>query len=325
MDFELSDEQTMLREVSRSMLAAHCTLDRVRAVSSDADDIDDGLWRRGVEMGWTGLPVPDRHGGSGMGLVESTLVAEEIGRALAPTLWNDTAIAAWAAAAGGAPDEVIAALAEGDQKAALVIDTGFVHAAPAVDWLLAVDDSVRLIRAGSAHTLRRTTLDESRRFYSVSALGETAHQLDVEPQRVRDAAAVLIAADSLGVGEVTMRMTADYVKVRKQFDRPIGSFQVVKHKIADMLIALDGVRAATHYAAMAFDAGLPDASSAASVAKAFAAEKVSAITSDALQTHGGIGFTWEHDLHLYLRRATTDEFLGGSAAFHHDRVATLMA
>ncbi|UPW08604.1 acyl-CoA dehydrogenase family protein [Gordonia terrae] len=324
MDFELSDEQTMLRDVSRAMLTAHCPAELVRAVAAEQHDLDDKLWQRGVEIGWTGLPVPESHDGAGMGLVELCLVAEEIGRAVAPGPWTDTALAAWAAAAGGAADDVVSALASGEQRAAVVIDAAFVHAAAAADWLLVVDESVRLVRADGADIRRRRVLDESRGFYAVTAPPDDAVELSTDPQRIRDAAAILVAADALGLGERMMEMTIEYAKVRQQFGRPIGSFQVIKHKVADILISLKGVRAATYYAAMAFDAGLPDAPLAASVAKAFAAEQVTAIAGEALQTHGGIGFTWEHDLHLYLRRAKTDEILGGDADFHHDRVAELL-
>ncbi|GAA4663492.1 acyl-CoA dehydrogenase family protein [Gordonia humi] len=322
MDFELSDEQEMLREVSRSMLAAHCSPEKVR--DAVAIDVDDSLWQLGADMGWTGLPVPEKHGGAAMGLVETTIVAEEIGRALAPGPWTDTAIAAWAASSGGAPDDVIAGLASGDQRASAVIDPGFIQAAASADWLLVVEDAVRLIPANATQFRRRTTLDETRRFYAAADLADSGYELAIPAQRVRDAAAVMVAADALGVAVATMRMTIDYATVRQQFNRPIGSFQVVKHKIADMLIAIEGLRSTTYYAAMALDVDLTDASLTASAAKAFAAEKVPEITGEALQIHGGIGFTWEHDLHLYLRRAKTDEVLGGAADFHHDRVATLL-
>ena len=106
--------------------------------------------------------------------------------------------------------------------------------------------------------------------------------------------------------------------------RPLGSFQSVKHKVTDMLTTLKGARAATYYAAMALDAGVPDATTAASVAKAFTSEGVAELAGQALQTHGGIGFTWEHDLHLYLRRAKTDEMLYGAPAEHHERVVALL-
>ncbi len=176
----------------------------------------------------------------------------------------------------------------------------------------------------------RRTLDETRRWYDVvlDAVGVRAADVlaadEAEIQWLTDAAAVLSAADSLGVGERLLDMTAGYVKVREQFGRPLGSFQSVKHKVADMLTTLKGARAATYYAAMALDAGVAGATAAASVAKAFTTEGVAALAGEALQTHGGIGFTWEHDLHLYLRRAKVNEMLYGAPAEHYERLVTLM-
>jgi alkylation response protein AidB-like acyl-CoA dehydrogenase len=184
-------------------------------------------------------------------------------------------------------------------------------------------------RAGIAVEPRRT-LDETRRWYDVVLDGLRVPAADVvaadqaDIQWLADAAAVLSAADSLGVGERLLEMTVGYVKVREQFGRPLGSFQSVKHKVADMLTTLKGARAATYYAAMALDAGVADATVAASVAKAFTAEGVAALAGEALQAHGGIGFTWEHDLHLYLRRAKVNEMLYGAPAEHYERLVALL-
>ena len=176
----------------------------------------------------------------------------------------------------------------------------------------------------------RRTLDETRRWYDVVFDGVRVRAADVvaadeaDIQWLTDAAAVLSAADSLGAGERLLEMTVGYVKVREQFGRPLGSFQSVKHKVADMLTTLKGARAATYYAAMALDAGVAGATVAASVAKAFTAEGVAALAGEALQTHGGIGFTWEHDLHLYLRRAKVNEMLYGAPAEHYERLVALL-
>ncbi len=147
---------------------------------------------------------------------------------------------------------------------------------------------------------------------------------EAEIQWLTGAAAMLTAADSLGVGERLLDMTVEYVKVREQFGRPLGSFQSVKHKVADMLTTLKGARAATYYAAMALDAGVAEATVASSAAKAFTTDGVAALAGEALQTHGGIGFTWEHDLHLYLRRAKVNEMLYGTTAEHYERLVSLM-
>ena len=351
MDFELTEEQTALREVSRGMLTVNCPPQLVRSLARSGRDVDDKLWQRGTELGWTGLAVPEEHDGAGQGLVELCLVAEEIGRAAAPGAFVDSALTGLALARLGHP-ELLPALAAGDLKASLAChgsaagryDAGdlvlsgratAVQAAAAADWLLvtaATDQGGRLVLAERPRTAiePRRTLDETRRWYDVVLDGVRVRAADViaadeaDIRWLADAAAVLSAADSLGVGERLLEMTVGYVKVREQFGRPLGSFQSVKQKVADMLTTLKGARAATYYAAMALDAGVAGATGAASVAKAFTTEGVAALAGEALQAHGGIGFTWEHDLHLYLRRAKVNEMLYGAPAEHYERLVALM-
>ena len=348
MDFELTEEQAALREVSRSMLAVSCPPQLVRALAAAGRDTDDKLWQQGTEMGWTGLAVPEEHDGAGQGLVELCLVAEELGRAAAPGAFCDSALIAAALARWGRP-ELARALAAGEVKASWAqhgavtgtVDGGevvlsgratAVSAAATADWLAvtAATDAGRrlvLVDRAAARVEPRRTLDETRRWYDVVLDGVRAAVIvddEAEIARLADACAVLVAADSLGVGERLLEMTVGYVKVREQFGRPLGSFQSVKHKVADMLTTLRGARAATYYAAMALDADAADAAAAASVAKAFAGEGVAALAGEALQAHGGIGFTWEHDLHLYLRRAKVNEMLYGTAAEHYERLVSLL-
>nr|WP_309222133.1 MULTISPECIES: acyl-CoA dehydrogenase family protein [Aeromicrobium] len=185
--------------------------------------------------------------------------------------------------------------------------------------------------ASTGVTLRKQkTLDESRSFYEIdfdNVRVGGGRRLEVDASAVQwlcDAAAVLTSADSLGAGQRLMEMTVDYVKVREQFDRAIGSFQAVKHKISDMAIGVKGTFAATYYAAMSLDLGSPDASRDATVAKSFSSDAMSRLAGQALQSHGGIGFTWEHDLHLYLRRVKTDETLYGDTPAHQERLAALL-
>jgi alkylation response protein AidB-like acyl-CoA dehydrogenase len=338
------------------MLAVGCPPQLVRSLAAAGTDVDDKLWRRGAELGWTGLAVPEEDGGAGQGLVELCLVAEELGRAAAPGPFTDSALTGLALARFGQP-ELLAALAGGDLKCSLACHgpaTGrpdgddlvlsgratAVQSAAAADWLLVMvavpsgaGDAGRrlaLVERAAVAVEPRRTLDETRRWYDVVLDGVRVPAADViaaddaQVQWLTDAAAVLSAADSLGAGERLLEMTVSYVKVREQFGRPIGSFQSVKHKVADMLTTLKGARAATYYAAMALDAGLADATVAASVAKAFTAEGVAALAGEALQTHGGIGFTWEHDLHLYLRRVKVNEMLYGAPAEHYERIAALL-
>ena len=352
MDFELTEEQAALREVSRGLLAVNCPPQLVRSLAAAGQDVDEKLWQRGAELGWTGLAAPEALGGAGQGVVELCLVAEELGRAAAPGPVLDSALAALALARAGLRAELVGSLAAGEVKASLAHHgavTGSwdgddlvlggrataVQAAASADWLLvtvAVGEGRRLVLVdpSSASVEPRRTLDETRRWYDVVFDGVRVPAADVitsdaaEVRWLADAGAVLTAADSLGVGERLLEMTVGYVKVREQFGRPLGSFQSVKHKVADMLMTLKGARAATYYAAMALDAGVDGATAAASVAKAFTAEGVAALAGEALQTHGGIGFTWEHDLHLYLRRAKVNEMLYGSPAEHYERLVALL-
>jgi alkylation response protein AidB-like acyl-CoA dehydrogenase len=177
------------------------------------------------------------------------------------------------------------------------------------------------------NTRRLQTLDITRRFDEVQLDG-----LEVEPstllaqadesqtQRLLDEAAVLTCADAVGAGLRLLEMTVDYAKVREQFGRPIGSFQVIKHKCADMRIRARAAWVTTYRAAMSLAADAPDASVLTAAAKAYTSEAMSRLAGEALQVHGGIGFTWEHDLHLYLRRIKTDEVIYGDPSLHRRRL-----
>ncbi|MER5787363.1 acyl-CoA dehydrogenase family protein [Streptomyces sp. NPDC001980] len=350
-DFELSEEQAALREASRDLLTSYCPPHLVRSVLDAGLDVDEKLWSRGARMGWTGLATPEAQGGAGQGLVELCLVAEELGRAAAPGPFVETALASMSAAWGPDPSDLAAQaateLGEGRLKAGFVHHGSLtarregqdlvlsgraaaVHAAACTDWLLVTvtgdEPYVLLVQTSAARTERRITLDLTRSWYDVVFDDVTVADAQVlsdrpdDANRWVDAMAILTAADALGVGQRLLEMTVGHVTVREQFGRPLGSFQAVKHKAADMLITLRGLRAATYYAAMAFDAGRDDTTMAAAVAKAFASERLPDVAGEALQSHGGIGFTWEHDLHLYLRRATVDSLVHGTAAHHHQRV-----
>lgn len=352
-DFELTEEQAALREVSRGMLVANCPVQLVRSLAGAGKDVDDKLWRLAAELGWLDLAVPAEHDGAGQGLTELCLVAEEIGRAAAPGPFTDSALTAFALARWGRAD-LVPGLAAGQLKASwahhgavsghydggdLVLSgrATAVQAARAADWLLVTVGTAGavggkrlvLIERTRASLQARRTLDETRRWYDVVLDGVRVPAADVLAADAAgigwliDAGTVLAAADALGTGERLLDMTAAYVKVREQFGRPLGSFQSVKHKLADMLTTLKGARAATYYAAMALDAGTADAALATSAAKAFTGAGIAALAGEALQTHGGIGFTWEHDLHLYLKRAKIDEMLFGSTAEHQERLVSL--
>lgn len=179
-----------------------------------------------------------------------------------------------------------------------------------------------------------TALDITRRLCEVrfdnvrlprSAIVGSLGQADQAIERQLQAAIILTCAESVGAAQQLLDITVQYAKDRVQFNRPIGSFQAIKHKCANMLTWLEASRAATYYAALAFQDHVPDAPQAASIAKSYVSEAYSNLAGEALQIHGGIGFTWEHDVHLYLRRAKSNEVLYGDPAWHRERICTLLA
>ena len=343
----------MLRDVSRSMLAAHCPATLVRSLADDERELDEKLWQRGVDLDWPGLAVPEGAGGAGQGLVELCLVAEELGRSVAPGPVIETALAARALAGGPAANhDLLKGLLDGRLRAAWAHhgDVTFtvegdelkldgtavaVQAARTADLLMVTatgPTGAVLAMVDTSDTLVRPsrTLDETRSRATVTFNGVHIPSTriltsdGVEVSWYFDAAMVLVAADALGAAEALLAMTVEHVKVREQFDRPLGAFQSVKHKVADMLTTIKCVRASTYYAAMALDAGASDATLSATVAKAFSGEEVPLLAGQALQTLGGIGFTWEHDLHLYLRRSKADQVLHGSPTELYERIVALI-
>ncbi|MER5185243.1 acyl-CoA dehydrogenase family protein [Streptomyces sp. NPDC002896] len=257
-----------------------------------------------------------------------------------PALATGSGWATWAFAEPHAPwslDGVHATTqTEGD---AIVLDgvKTAVQDAGGARWLLVTarhdgaPASFLVDRTAPGVTVRRQRgLDLTRSFYEIRFEGVRvphARRLAGGPeeiQRLLDEASVLRCADALGVMERMLELTVEHTKSRVQFGRPIGTFQAVKHACADMAVLVHGTRAATSYAAMAADAGAADAGRAACAAASYVAAGAGEVAAQALQLHGGIGFTWEHDLHLHLRRARADSVLYGDAAVHRDRLCTLL-
>jgi len=363
MDFELTDEQAMLREASRDLLTDRAATSVVRGQLETEVEVDPALWRLAAELGWPGLLVPEEHGGAGQGLIEMALVAEEIGRAVGRGPFLATAVVGRAVARGASETlaaEVLPALAEGEAWAT------WAFAEPKLPWSLdglratartdgdhvvlsgtktAVQDAdgarwllvTALAEDGPASFLvdrdapgvsvrRQRSIDLTRSFSEVrfdDVRVPVARRLAggaAEIQQLLDDSAVLLAAETLGTLDGMLQLTLDYVRVRVQFGRPIGSFQAVKQACSRMAEQVMGVRAATYSAAMAADAGADDAATTACVAASYSSSVAGEVAGAALQLHGGIGFTWEHDLHLFLRRAKADGVLQGDSAVHRDRL-----
>jgi alkylation response protein AidB-like acyl-CoA dehydrogenase len=171
------------------------------------------------------------------------------------------------------------------------------------------------------------TVDSTRRCYRLDLSVAHGESLPLSPdawQAWRDRAHASLAAEMVGTARRLFEMALAYAKERKQFDAPIGSFQAIQHKLADLALALERATAAVQYASMTIDAADADRTRACHVAKAAAGEAARKCVKDGIQIHGGIGYTWEHDLHLFIRRATASEYLLGPTSWHHDRLADLL-
>ena len=307
--------------------------DELRSVAVDLLAKDGQIgWPVLVEAGWTGLEIAEEFGGAGAGFTETAVVCEEIGRAAASTGYLGTVLAVGALNMVSAGGDLLTGVASGDIRPALVLDgfdlregklygtAEFVPDAAGADRLLIVADGV-VIEATGLTVTPQPVVDETRNMATVSADGQPSTVLGpVDVQVLRDRAAVAVACDSLGLAQAMLDATVSYVKVRNQFGRPIGSFQAVKHACADMLVSLAVSRQLVTAAVQAVAAGA-DAGVAASMAKAHATGAAVDIAGKAMQLHGGIGYTWESGIHVYLKRAALNRSLFGSPAAHRQTLA----
>jgi alkylation response protein AidB-like acyl-CoA dehydrogenase len=330
MEFELSPDQQALRDAAADLLARQSPMAVVRQAVERGGEHDPALWRAMVEQGWCGLAVPEKLGGVGLGWVEAAIVLEQVGSfvAPAPVLGQMVALDALADTAWGPPLIAGEALA----ASAAALDQPCVHA-PAADVvvvpedgrLVAIDLEARRPRAEPAMDvtrplgwLRSAELADARRL-ALGGHAEVARHLDV--------AAVAYSAELLGLAQRALDLAVAYAKDRVQFGRPVGSFQAVKHRCADMLVDVEGMRSAVYWAAWTLgqaDTAAGERAVAAATAKAWCGDAASRVLASALQVHGGIGFTWEHDLHLYLKRAHLDAVSFGDADHHRARLASLL-
>jgi alkylation response protein AidB-like acyl-CoA dehydrogenase len=353
-----TEEQEELRRSARAFLAEHSSSERVRAAMASDLGWDAEAWKRiGGELGWTAVAIPEAYGGVGLGFVELVGLLEEMGEALlcAP-FFASVCMAAPALLAAGdsaAAREWLPAIAEGRATAALV--TGDVVATRAAD-AVTLDGVARLVLDGHAADLlvvaaregggtslfalpARTrgverqahpTMDQTRRFAEVSLRGVAAARAGAAGQGATalacalDQARVALAAEQVGGAQRCLDLAVAYAKERVQFGRPIGSFQAIKHKCADMMVAVESARSAAYWAGcVAAEAGA-ELPRAASLAKAWCSESYFRCAADALQIHGGVGFTWEYDVHLHLKRARSMEQFLGSPTWHRERVAGMI-
>ena len=351
----MSPEQTALRDAAGNLLDGFASRERVREfVGSGLDPVGPGgfdttLWAAMAEQGWLAIERPEEDGGLGLGMVEVAVLCEEFGRRVAPAPFIGTIVALGAFAHAAEDDgwsdrlstgeavgcvawsaePVLATDATGDGRCLLTA-----HPEPTV--YASVSD-VAVVVAGDA--VYAVPLPPDDRPPPEPAMDRTRSlawlRLDRVPARkiggaeaaarVLDRAIIALSAEMLGASTRVLEMSVEYAKDRVQFGKPIGSFQAIKHRLADALVDVEAMRSNVYYAAWSLASDEPDGSLAASAAKAWCSAASRRVMASGLQVHGGIGFTWEHDLHLYVKRSQLDESSFGDASFHRERVASLLS
>lgn len=342
MDFAFSDEQNMLRDQARAFLADRYGLERVAELADSDEGWDAPSWRAIAELGWTGLSIPEDQGGSGMGFIDEAVLFEELGRALYPGPYFAT-IALALPALTGASEELAAiaageraatfAWAEPSTRTSLVdVDaittkaeqtngswtvTGEKYLVPdatAADLFVVTargNDGPALFLVGKDDVTVATdsTMDATRRLSTISFAGVPAERL-VEPDgtagvlaAIRDRAYAALALEAAGIGSFAVESSIAHVSERKQFDKPIGTYQAVSHQVANSYMEVELARSLAYWAAWCVDTNDDQRPVAAAAAKAAAADAAVDACERAIQVHGGIGFTWEHPLHRFYKRA----------------------
>ncbi len=341
MNLELTDEQAALRDTTRRFLAEKAPISgHVRELLDDPTGVEAPVWRGLADLGVTGLLVPEEHGGAGMAMVEAGVVAEELGAALHPGPWLSTAVAAARALTRLRGDDSAATILAGIADGTTIATVGFLDSrqgdaavlrgeitgvpdAAAADTLLVFSES----HTGSELFVLRTEspgvsvtpepgIDQTRKRFHVTL--DAAHAQRLAATSSDDVAAIVddvliaTAADALGAARAVMQLAIEYAKVRKQFGQAIGSFQAVQHLCVDMYETVELARSGVIHALWTADnAGAEERHLAALRAKAFAG-RLASVGDTAIQVFGGIGYTWEHDAHLYLKRLLSwSGLLGG--------------
>ena len=356
MEFGLSESQQILQASAREFFAGECPMARVRRLM-DTDTADDGpLWSKLAEQGYTGIVFPEECGGVGLGTVELILLMEEAGRALLPGPFFSTVALAGivldACASGEQKKRYLAPICRGEARSTLALlessaswdpadvtmaavsgrlsgEKLFVPDAAVADSIVVVArDGVYVVnaKATGVSIAPMSGMDLTRKLYAVSFQNVAAEKLECTDGLARglNRATAALVAEMVGGMQRTLDITVDYAKTRKQFGKPIGMFQAVQHQCADMYLETESSRSAAYYAAWALQEDTPDAATAVSIAKMYASDACRTVGNRGIQIHGGMGFTWENDLHVYYRRAKASETALGDATFHRERIARLV-
>jgi alkylation response protein AidB-like acyl-CoA dehydrogenase len=319
MHFAFTEDQNEIKRVARQLLADRSPLAKVRE-AAEAKTYDGALWGELVELGWPGIAVSEEYGGQGLGVVALAVLLEELGYACAATPLLSTATAAAVIDACGTDEQRarwLPALVGGECTAGIGSAELAADAEGAAVVVLIDGDETQLVVAPEVEPF--TAVDLTRRFGVVRGGGEPL--ADGAADRVR----AMISAEVVGVSQRALDMTLEYVKTRKQFGVPIGSFQAVSHRCAQMLLHTESARSTAYFAAWAADADPQRLPEAAALAAASAAIGGREVTASAIQAHGGIGFTWEADVHWFYKRAQVDAALLGGAGRHRRALARIAA
>jgi alkylation response protein AidB-like acyl-CoA dehydrogenase len=301
--------------------------DELRSVAGDLLAKDRAVdWPALVDAGWVGLEVPEAFGGAGATFAEVAVICEEMGRAASANSYLGSAVLAVgtlnALQPSGTRDRLLADVASGAKRIAVALGSEFVPDAEDADLVLVVTDDG--VAVGTAIVTPQPVLDETRRLaavHDVAVSERLQFDADAAVGGLLDRAAVAVACDSLGLCEAMLSATVGYAKVRQQFGRPIGSFQAVKHACADMAVAIAVSRQLVEAAVQAIAEDRPDARVAAAMAKSYVCGAAVDVAGKAMQLHGGIGYTWESGIHVYLKRAALNRSLFGSPADHRRELA----
>ncbi len=353
MDFTFSAEQDALRDAVRSFMTDWSARADARDGLRDAD------WQATVDLGWTGVLVPESQGGLGLGLVDAVVVLEEMGRVAFPGPFLTSAVTAAVAARRLGLDDLLAAIASGARGTVALEESGhadpiervrtrarrrgaqwrltgdkpLVLDLPGAPWVLVVartPDGIGTFRIDGPDAVPVPTIDATRAAGRLTLDDTPATPVGPDGDHatiwraVADDTAVALAAELTGVCDASLAMAIAYAEQRVQFDKPIAAHQVIQHKLVDMLHATELGRVGVHFAAWASDTDDPDASRAASVAKAQMGEAAVMVTSENIQVHGAVGFTWDSRAGVLYQRAKQNDVLGGSRSWHRRRVADLV-
>jgi alkylation response protein AidB-like acyl-CoA dehydrogenase len=310
----MTEERELLRETVAALVDRHVSSAAVREAMASERGYDESLWKLLCEqVGAAALVVPEELGGAGGVLADAAVVLEELGKALVPTPLLGTTLAELALLASGAPDaDALERLAEGTSIGTVVFDPEFVINGDVADIAIAADGT-RLSRWTTFTAHRAEAMDQTRRLARVDPT-DTA-DIGTDPG-LADTAAILLAAEQIGAAAKCLELTVEYTKDRVQFGRPIGSFQALKHRMADLYVAVQSARAVVNDAIAAPSATL------AALARVTASEAFTKVTAEAVQMHGGIAITWEHDIQLYFKRAHGSAQLLGPPREHLRRLET---